>query len=50
MTNEKTIYIKNLECLAKEIFKFLHGLSPPIMNDIFEVRCNSDFILLAKKL
>ena len=29
MTNEKTIYQKNLKCLAKEINKFLHDLSPP---------------------
>ena len=28
--NEKTIHKKNLECLAKEIYKFLRGLSPSI--------------------
>ena len=31
---------KNLECLAKEILNFLHGLSPTIMNGIFEARVN----------
>ena len=36
-TNKQT---KNLKCLAKEIYKFLHGLSPPIMNNIFKVRGN----------
>ena len=31
ITKEKTIHQNNLECLAKEIYKFLNGLSPPIM-------------------
>ena len=36
MTNKKTIHQKkNLEWLAKEIFKFLHGLSPPISKYTF---------------
>ena len=31
---------KDLEYLAKEINTFLHGLSSPIMNGIFEVKVN----------
>ena len=34
-----TVYKKNLECLANEIYTLLHGLSPPIINDFFELRC-----------
>ena len=38
MTKEKKIYQNNLESLAKEIYKFLNGLSPPIMHDAFMIR------------
>ena len=34
-----TGFIK-LECLAKEIYKFLHCLLPPVMNNIFKARQN----------
>ena len=34
--NLKTIYQKNLEFLAIEIYKFQNGLSPSIMNDKFQ--------------
>ena len=30
-----------MECLAKEIYKFLNGLSPPIMNGAFMIRNNN---------
>ena len=40
MTKEKKIYQNNLESLAKEIYKFLNGLSPPIMHDAFMIRNN----------
>ena len=40
MAKEKTIHQKNLESLAKEICKFLNGLSPPIINDAFLIRNN----------
>ena len=33
---------KDLEHLAKEISTFLHGLSSPIMNGIFEVKVSID--------
>ena len=40
MTKEKTIHQSNLESLAKEIYKFLNGLLPPIMHDAFMIRNN----------
>ena len=40
MAKEKTIHQNNLENLAKEIYKFLNGLSPPIMNDAFMIKNN----------
>lgn len=40
MKNEETMYKKILRCLTKDIFKFLHGLSPPLMDNTFEVRVN----------
>ena len=36
MANESTIYRKKIKVLMTEIYKFLNGLSPPIMNDIFK--------------
>ena len=45
---DKKLYIKNLERLAKEIYKFIYGLSPPAINDIFKVGGN--ICNLAKKL
>ena len=38
ITKEKKIHQKNLESLAKEIYKFLNCLSPPIMNGAFMIR------------
>ena len=38
ITKEKTIHQNNLECLAKEIYKFVNGLSPPTMNGAFMIR------------
>ena len=40
MTKEKTIHQNNLGSLAKKIYKFLNGLSPPIMNGAFMIRNN----------
>ena len=37
MANYKTIHKKNLECLAREIYKYLHGLSLPIIKNIREL-------------
>ena len=36
MTNESTIHIRNLKFLLTEVYKFLNGLSPPIMNEVFQ--------------
>ena len=37
MTNETTIRIRNLKFLVTEIYKFLNGLSPRIMNEVFQI-------------
>ena len=36
MANESTIHIRNLKFLLTEVYKFLNGLSPPIMNEVFQ--------------
>ena len=36
----KNYLLKYLEFLAYKIYKFLHGLSPPIMSSNFEVKVN----------
>ena len=41
VTKEETIHHNILEGLAKEIYKFLNGLSPPIMNGAFMIRNNN---------
>ena len=33
-----SIHHRNIQALAIEIFKFLNGLSPQIMNEIFQVK------------
>jgi len=38
MANETTIHIRNLKFLMTEMYKFLNGLSPPIMNEVFQVK------------
>ena len=38
MTNESTIHIRNLKFLLNEVYKFLNGLSPPIMNEVFQTK------------
>ena len=35
IANENTVHIKNIHILMTEIYKFLNGLSPPIMSKIF---------------
>ena len=37
MTNETTIHICNLKLIVTEIYKFLNGLSPTIMNEVFQI-------------
>ena len=38
IANDVTIHVRNLQTLMIEVFKYLKGLSPPIMNDIFSIR------------
>ena len=40
MSNEKAIHQQDLEFLAKGVYKFVNGLSPPIMSDLFTIREN----------
>ena len=40
MANESTIHIRNLKFLLTEVYKFLNGLSPPIMNEVFQTNDN----------
>ena len=35
IANENTIHVTNIHILMTEIYKFLNGLSPPIMREIF---------------
>ena len=36
MANESKIHIRNLKFLLTEVYKFLNGLSPPRMNEVFQ--------------
>ena len=36
VANESTIHIRNLNVLLIEVYKFLNGLFPPIMNEVFQ--------------
>ena len=38
ISNEKTIHQKNFEHLAKEVYKFVNGLAPPVINDFSSLR------------
>ena len=40
MTKEKIIHQNNLESLPKETYKFLNGMSPLVMNNVFMIRSN----------
>ena len=39
--NERTIYQQNINVLMKEIYKFGNDLSPPLTDDMFQVRKTS---------
>ena len=49
MSNEKTVHQKILESLAKEMYRFLHDLSLPIMNDVFVLPSLGNFKREIKK-
>ena len=36
--NERTIHQQNINFLMKEIYKFENDLSPPLIDDMFQVR------------
>ena len=36
MGNKSTIHIKTLKIFLTEVYKFLNGLSPPIINKVFQ--------------
>ena len=53
MVNESTRHIRNLKFLFTEVYKFLNGLSPPIMNEVFQkndCRLRNPRILASKVL
>ena len=43
-----SIHHRNIQTLANEIFKFLNGLSPQIMNDVFQVKSPAPYYLRDK--
>ena len=43
MSNEKTVNQKILDSLTKEMDRFLHDLSLPIMNDVFVISSLGNF-------
>ena len=40
-SNEKPVHQKYIELLLIEVYKYLNGLSPDIMSDIFKLRENT---------
>ena len=53
MENGTTIHIRNLKFLLTEVYKFLNGLSPPTVNEVFQASdCPEDLrnrLILASK-
>ena len=43
-----SIHHRNIQTLTIEIFKFLNGLSPEIMNDVFQVKSRAPYYLRDK--
>ena len=41
-----SVYIRNIQKVAIEIFRFYNGLSPPLMNNIFNLRAENPFNLI----
>ena len=42
--NEITIHQRNLQVLMTEVYKIVNGIAPPIMNSLFQFRCNTNNI------
>ena len=43
-----SVYDRNIQTLAIEIYKFFHGLSPSIMKSIFQVNTNNPYSLRSR--
>ena len=43
-----SIHHRNIQTLAFEIFKFLNGLSPQVMNEVFQVKLSAPYYLRDK--
>ena len=43
--NSVSIYIRNIQRLAIEMFRLCNGLSPPLMNNIFELKAENSYNL-----
>ena len=43
-----SVHHRNIQTLAIEILKFLNGLSPQLMNDVFEVKSPTPYYLMDK--
>ena len=42
--NEITIHQRNLQVSMTEVYKIVNGIAPPIMNSLFQFRCNTSDI------
>ena len=43
--NSVSIYIRNIQRLAMEMFRLCNGLSPPLMNNIFKLKAENSYNL-----
>ena len=43
LDNSVSIYHKNLQCLAIELYKIFNGISPDIMKDVFPLNASSNY-------
>ena len=44
--NSVSIHIRNIQRLAIEMFRFYNGLSPPLMNNIFNLKMENSYNLI----
>ena len=42
--NEITIHQRNLQVLMAEVYKIVNDIEPPILNSLFQFRCNTNNI------
>ena len=40
--NEIIIHQRNLQVLMTKVYKVVNGIAPPIMNSLFQFRCNTN--------